>query len=144
MRNSGALAVVEGAGDHLCEYMTGGVVVSLGPVGKNVGAGMTGGLAYIYEDPSSDAATTLPLERLVNAEIVKLQRVGTKAGEQQLKEAVQGHWDATGSAQAKAILDNWAAALPNFWQVVPPAEAGSPQCKAATATEAAAGVKAAA
>ena len=140
MRNSGALAVVEGAGDHLCEYMTGGVVVSLGPVGKNVGAGMTGGLAYIYEDPS-EAATTLPLERLINPEIVKLQRVGTKAGEQQLKEAVQGHFDATGSAKAKAILDNWAAALPNFWQVVPPAEAGSPQCKAA---EAAAGVKAAA
>ena len=139
MRNSGALAVVEGAGDHLCEYMTGGVVVSLGPVGKNVGAGMTGGLAYVYEDPKGPG---LGLERLVNAEIVKLQRVGNKAGEQQLKEAIQGHYEATGSAKAKAILDNWAQALPNFWQVVPPAEANSPQCKAEAAT--AAGVTAAA
>lgn len=140
VRNSGALAVVEGAGDHLCEYMTGGVVVSLGPVGKNVGAGMTGGLAYVYEDPFADKAF-LPLERLVNSEIVKLQRVQTKAGEQQLREAVQGHFEATGSAKAKAILDSWTESLPRFWQVVPPAEAGSPQCKVA---EAAAGVKASA
>jgi glutamate synthase (ferredoxin) len=141
VRNSGALAVIEGAGDHLCEYMTGGVVVSLGPVGKNVGAGMTGGLAYVFEDPAEVGKQgVLPLELLVNPEIVKLQRVGSKAGEQQLKEAIQGHYDATGSAKAKAILDNWAAALPKFWQVVPPAEAGSPQCK----VEAAAGVKAAA
>lgn len=123
----------------MCEYMTGGVVVSLGPVGKNVGAGMTGGLAYIYEDPKEQKG--LPLERLVNPEIVKLQRVVSKAGEQQLKEAVQGHYEATGSAKAKAILDNWAQALPHFWQVVPPAEAGSLQCKAEAA---AAGVKAAA
>merc|ERR1712115_118040 len=73
VRNSGAYAVAEGAGDHCCEYMTGGVVVILGAVGRNVGAGMTGGIGYFYDDKDQF------VER-VNMETVKVQKVITKEG----------------------------------------------------------------
>ncbi len=118
VRNSLAQAVIEGAGDHCCEYMTGGVVVVLGRVGRNVGAGMTGGLAYFFDEDGS-----FPTK--VNPEIVKVQRVVTPAGEQQLKDLIQAHADRTGSPKAKEILENWSEALPKFWQVVPPSEAES-------------------
>jgi glutamate synthase (ferredoxin) len=120
VRNSKGTAVIEGAGDHCCEYMTGGVVVVLGKVGRNVGAGMTGGLAYFLDEDGS-----FPV--LVNPEIVKLQRVTAPAGEQQLLELIQAHAERTGSAKAKLILTNWSEYLPLFWQVVPPSEADSPQ-----------------
>nr|WP_088894532.1 glutamate synthase large subunit [Leptolyngbya ohadii] len=120
VRNSLAQAVIEGAGDHCCEYMTGGVVVVLGRVGRNVGAGMTGGLAYFYDEDGS-----FPTK--VNPEIVKVQRVVTPAGEQQLKDLIQAQADRTGSPKAKQILENWTEALPKFWQVVPPSEAESPE-----------------
>jgi len=120
VRNSKGTAVIEGAGDHCCEYMTGGVVVVLGKVGRNVGAGMTGGLAYFLDEDGSFPA-------LVNPEIVKLQRVTAPAGEQQLQELIQAHAERTGSAKAKLILTNWSEYLPLFWQVVPPSEADSPQ-----------------
>ncbi len=122
VRNSMAQAVIEGAGDHCCEYMTGGVVVVLGRVGRNVGAGMTGGLAY-FLDPQGD------FEQRVNPEIVKLQRVTTQAGEAQLKDLIQAHADRTGSAKATQILAHWADYLPQFWQVVPPSEANTPEVR---------------
>jgi glutamate synthase (ferredoxin) len=120
VRNSRAEAVVEGAGDHCCEYMTGGIVVALGPVGRNVGAGMTGGLGYFY-DPEG---TFL---EMVNAEIVTVQRVCTAAGGAQLRGLVEAHAARTGSKRAAALLADWDAALPAFWQVVPPSEANTPQ-----------------
>jgi len=120
VRNSGALAVVEGAGDHCCEYMTGGVVVVLGKTGRNVGAGMTGGIAYFLD---LDGGFT---ERL-SQETLKVQRVSSIAGELQLKDLIQSSFDRTGSPKAKAILANWSYHLPQFWQLIPPAEANSPE-----------------
>lgn len=120
VRNSKGQAVIEGAGDHCCEYMTGGTVVVLGPVGRNVGAGMTGGLAYFLDEDGN-------FPTLVNPEIVKVQRVITPAGEAQLKSLMEAHVAHTGSAKAQRILDNWSEYLPKFWQVVPPSEADSPE-----------------
>jgi glutamate synthase (ferredoxin) len=128
VRNSKGQAVIEGAGDHCCEYMTGGVIVVLGNVGRNVGAGMTGGLAYFLDEDGSFAAK-------VNPEIVKIQRVTTPAGEQQLKELVQAHAERTNSPKAKMILANWGDYLPQFWQVVPPSEADSPEANPNTVEE---------
>jgi len=120
VRNSTAKAVIEGAGDHLCEYMTGGVIVVLGSVGRNVGAGMTGGLAYIL-DPS--------LPEKLNPEIVKIQRVATAAGAEQLKSLIEAHVERTNSPKGKLILANWDSYLGQFWQVVPPSEADSPEAQ---------------
>lgn len=120
VRNSTAKAVIEGAGDHLCEYMTGGVIVVLGSVGRNVGAGMTGGLAYIL-DPS--------LPEKLNPEIVKIQRVATAAGAEQLKSLIETHVERTNSPKGKLILANWDSYLGQFWQVVPPSEADSPEAQ---------------
>ena len=120
VRNSMAKAVIEGAGDHCCEYMTGGAIVVLGKVGRNVGAGMTGGLAYFLDEDGSFPAH-------VNGEIVKMQRVCTAAGEAQLKELIEAQCDRTGSKKAEKILANWSEYLPKFWQVVPPSEANSPE-----------------
>ncbi|MCG9890127.1 MAG: glutamate synthase-related protein [Thermosynechococcaceae cyanobacterium MS004] len=120
VRNSKAQAVIEGAGDHCCEYMTGGVIVVLGPTGRNVGAGMTGGLAYFLDEEGS-----FPTK--VNPEIVQIQRVITSAGEEHLQALVQAHLDQTGSAKAQEILMQWATYLPKFWQVVPPSEADQPE-----------------
>eukprot|EP00884_Botryococcus_braunii_P009765 jgi/Botrbrau1/18790/Bobra.0386s0105.1 len=115
-----ATAVVEGAGDHCCEYMTGGVVVCLGHAGRNAGAGMTGGLAYFY-DEDGDFPTR------VNRGVVTVQRVRTKAGEAQLKGLIEKHLELTGSTRAKAILAKWEEALPLFWQLVPPSEKQTPE-----------------
>jgi glutamate synthase (ferredoxin) len=115
VRNSAAQAVVEGTGDHCCEYMTGGVVVVLGLVGRNVGAGMTGGLGYFLDEDGS-------FQTKVNPEIVAVQRVNSPAGEQQLKDLIQAHADRTGSPKAKALLADWSNTLAKFWQVVPPSE----------------------
>ncbi|MDX2231772.1 MAG: glutamate synthase-related protein [Leptolyngbyaceae cyanobacterium bins.349] len=120
VRNSYAKAVIEGAGDHCCEYMTGGVIVVLGRTGRNVGAGMTGGLAYFLDEDGSF------LEK-VNPEIVKPQRIASPVGERQLQELIQAHCDRTGSPKAKHILDHWTEYLPQFWQVVPPSEKDSPE-----------------
>ena len=128
VRNSKGEAVIEGAGDHCCEYMTGGVIVVLGKVGRNVGAGMTGGLAYFLDEDG-----TFPAK--VNPEIVKIQRVTTPAGERQLKDLIQAHAERTDSPKAKLILANWADFMPQFWQVVPPSEADSPEANPDTVEE---------
>ncbi|MGL5805078.1 MAG: glutamate synthase-related protein, partial [Xenococcaceae cyanobacterium] len=123
VRNSKAQAVIEGAGDHCCEYMTGGVVVVLGKVGRNVGAGMTGGLAYFLDEDDSFPAK-------INPEIVKLQRPATSAGEKQLKDLISAHLEQTGSPKARMILEQWELYLSKFWQVVPPSEANTPETNA--------------
>jgi glutamate synthase (ferredoxin) len=112
VRNSGAQAVVEGVGDHGCEYMTGGVVVVLGETGRNFGAGMTGGVAYVYD----------PMARLpgrYNAQLISLHRVTAPLYRQELYRLARAHFQATGSPRAKAILDDWEAELANFWLVLP-------------------------
>ncbi|WP_254565601.1 glutamate synthase large subunit [Oscillatoria sp. HE19RPO] len=128
VRNSLGKAVIEGAGDHACEYMTGGVIVVLGQTGRNVGAGMTGGLAYFLDEEGN-------FDELVNHEIVHVQRVTTPAGEAQLKEMIQMHQEHTGSDKASRILENWTEYLPKFWQVVPPSEADSPEASAEPTVE---------
>ncbi|KAG6638509.1 hypothetical protein I3843_10G039500 [Carya illinoinensis] len=120
VRNSLAQAVVEGTGDHCCEYMTGGCVAVLGKVGRNVAAGMTGGLAYILDEDN----TLLPK---VNKEIVKIQRVTAPVGQMQLKNLIEAHVEKTGSGKGATILKEWDRYLPLFWQLVPPSEEDTPE-----------------
>lgn len=115
VRNSCAQAVVEGVGDHACEYMTGGVVIVLGPSGRNIAAGMTGGIAYFLDEDGQF------LTRL-NQQIVVPQRVVTNDGQKQLLDLIQLHFDSTNSAKAKLVLEQWSVFLPMFWQLVPPSE----------------------
>ena len=112
VRNSGALAVVEGVGDHGCEYMTGGRVVILGGTGKNFAAGMSGGIAYVL-DEKSDFYTR------VNKELVSLEAVTSKYDVQELKEMITEHVEATGSEMGKKVLDNFVDYLPKFKKVLP-------------------------
>jgi glutamate synthase (NADPH/NADH) large chain len=108
VRNSGAIAVAEGTGDHGCEYMTGGRVAVLGPVGRNFAAGMSGGLAYLLD----------PEPRRVNTSMADLERLtGTDAAF--LKALLERHLTETGSTVAAWLLDDWEAAVPRFAMVVP-------------------------
>ena len=139
VRNSGAIAVVEGTGDHGCEYMTGGVVVVIGRTGRNFAAGMSGGIAYVL-DKEGD------FERRCNLAMVDLEPVPsenhvmerrrhqigdleshglvdvtnmTRFDEERLYQLIENHLHYTGSARAKTILDNWASYLPKFVKVMP-------------------------
>ncbi|MGH3276868.1 MAG: glutamate synthase subunit alpha, partial [Streptosporangiaceae bacterium] len=108
MRNSGAIAVVEGTGDHGCEYMTGGVVVVIGPTGRNFAAGMSGGIAYLLDpDPA-----------LVNTEMADLEPLTCQDGEI-LAEVVHRHHAETGSVVAARLLADWPAAVHRFGKVMP-------------------------
>ncbi len=108
VRNSGATAVVEGVGDHGCEYMTGGRVVVLGPTGRNFAAGMSGGVAFVLDlDPGR-----------VNQELVELGPVGDTAADE-LHAIVRRHHEETGSTVAGSLLDDWPAALARFTEVMP-------------------------
>ncbi|MCA9046105.1 MAG: glutamate synthase subunit alpha, partial [Planctomycetaceae bacterium] len=113
VRNSGAKAVVEGVGDHGCEYMTGGRVVVLGQTGRNFAAGMSGGIAYVYA-PSKE---TLRLN--CNLELVDLDPVEDIDDVAELKEMIEKHQIYTGSEVAGHILDNWDEELPKFVKVMP-------------------------
>jgi glutamate synthase domain-containing protein 3 len=112
VRNSGAWTVVEGVGDHACEYMTGGRAIILGPTGRNFGAGMSGGIAYVW-DPKRE----FPMN--CNLGMVELERVedGDEVGE--LLEMIEKHLEYTGSPVAAKILDNWSEMLPEFVKVMP-------------------------
>ena len=111
VRNSGANAVIEGAGDHCCEYMTGGTVVVLGPVGWNVGAGMTGGTAFIW-DPTHDLPARL------NSQLVEADRPdGSQLVE--LRWLVERHLELTDSPRAQVLLDDWPEAVQQFWVITP-------------------------
>ncbi len=112
VRNSGAMAVVEGCGSNGCEYMTGGTVAILGPVGDNFAAGMTGGMAFVY-----DAAENI--ENVINGDTVEWQRVETEHWERRLRALVEEHQRLTTSKFAEALLRDWDRELPKFWQIVP-------------------------
>ena len=112
VRNSGATAVVEGTGDHACEYMTGGVVVVLGETGRNFGAGMTNGVAFVY-DPADR------FERRYNPELVTLDRTIELEDLQLLRQLISLHREKTGSTRAREILAHWAESLLWFWKVRP-------------------------
>jgi glutamate synthase domain-containing protein 3 len=139
VRNSGAVTVVEGAGDHCCEYMTGGVVVTLGAVGRNFAAGMSGGIAYVY-DPQGR------FRDLCNLSMVKIEPVPAPSGPsddperprqrsisandsgmgdmlrfdaERLRILVERHLLYTGSARARSLLENWDEAFKHFVKVMP-------------------------
>ena len=112
VRNSGATAVVEGVGDHGCEYMTGGTVVVIGSTGKNFAAGMSGGIAYVY-DPTEIFDTRC------NLDMVDLESVWSREDKAELKGLIEEHVRLTGSQRATQILDDWDAQLPLFVKVVP-------------------------
>lgn len=112
VRNSGAKAVVEGIGDHGCEYMTGGIAVILGKVGRNFGAGMSGGIAYVYDEAGT-------FEKNCNMEALNLLAVDEDNDIAQLKELIENHYNATLSPLAQRILENWEECLPKFIKIFP-------------------------
>ena len=112
VRNSGAIAVIEGAGDHCCEYMTGGRVVVLGKTGRNFAAGMSGGVAYVY-DPSHT------FDYFCNMDMVELSLVEDSVSRKELLELIRQHYLHTGSALAGRMLDDWHRYIEDFIQVVP-------------------------
>ena len=112
VRNSGATAVVEGCGDHGCEYMTGGRVVVLGGTGKNFAAGMSGGIAYVLDEDTS-------LYKRVNKQLVSMEPVTDKYDVLELKEIITEHVAYTNSKKGKEVLDNFGEYLPMFKRIVP-------------------------
>src|SRR6185369_11040001 len=115
VRNSGGVAVVEGVGDHGCEYMTAGTVVVLGEVGRNFAAGMTGGVAFIYDERENFRARC-------NTELVELSPV-FEFEFAAVRRLVERHYRMTGSPRASELLANWDRARQLFWQVITQAEA---------------------
>ncbi|MBI5342690.1 MAG: glutamate synthase large subunit [Deltaproteobacteria bacterium] len=112
VRNSGAKAVVEGVGDHGCEYMTGGIVVVLGRTGVNFAAGMSGGIAYVYDE-------TELFDTRCNLDMVDVESVWAPEDAKQLRTMIENHLRYTRSARAKMILDDWESRLPLFVKVMP-------------------------
>ncbi|MET0515057.1 MAG: glutamate synthase large subunit [Nitrospiraceae bacterium] len=112
VRNSGAYAVIEGTGDHGCEYMTGGVVVVLGQTGRNFAAGMSGGAAFVLSELGK-------FESRCNLGMVELEKVATTEDKQLLHDMITKHYMYTGSRKAKTVLDAWKAMLPKFVKVMP-------------------------
>jgi len=112
IRNSGAVAVVEGTGDHCCEYMTGGVAVILGETGRNFGAGMTNGVAFVW-DPNDR------LEQRYNPELVTLERIIEPEDSNRLRALVEEHAEKTASIHARRLLKRWSESILHFWKVVP-------------------------
>ncbi|MCY3744235.1 MAG: glutamate synthase large subunit [Candidatus Poribacteria bacterium] len=113
VRNSGATAVVESVGDHGCEYMTAGTVIILGETGRNFGAGMTGGTAYVLDEKGQ-------FEKKYNPDWVNIEKVTGEADIKSIMALIQNHATYTGSQHAENILANWQTFLPHFWKVVTP------------------------
>ena len=128
VRNSGAEAVVEGTGDHGCEYMTGGIVVVLGKTGRNFAAGMSGGVAYVLDEDDSftkrcnlamvELETVQPEEK-GSTEPFELMAHMTRQDAERLKLLIENHARYTGSSRARMILDNWASYRGKFKKVMP-------------------------
>jgi glutamate synthase (NADPH/NADH) large chain len=112
VRNSGAIAVIEGAGDHCCEYMTGGRVVVLGKTGRNFAAGMSGGVAYVYDSDHT-------FDYFCNMDMVEINLVEEASHRKELLELIRQHYLHTGSALAGRMLDDWHRYIEDFIQVVP-------------------------
>src|SRR5213593_673595 len=117
VRNSGAVAVIEGAGDHCCEYMTGGVVVVLGPVGRNFAAGMSNGIAYVLDEHGT-------LESRCNLEMVAVSELSSM-DERVVRKLIQQHFHKTASPRARLILGHWDSYRALFRKVAPPAPAAT-------------------
>src|SRR5690606_8538341 len=112
VRNSGATAVVEGIGDHGCEYMTGGTAVVLGEVGRNFGAGMSGGIAYVLDEEGV-------FKNRCNGEGLNVDPLTEAEDITQLKKHIESHYNATLSPLAQRILEQWESYLPKFLKVLP-------------------------
>ena len=112
MRNSGARAVVEGVGDHGCEYMTGGRVVILGSTGRNFAAGMSGGIAYVFDEQEM-------FKERCNLEMVTLEQIVENDDIAELRELIEKHHTCTESDLAKRLLENWTDTLTKFVKVMP-------------------------
>ena len=112
VRNSGAIAVVEGVGDHCCEYMTGGRVVVLGETGRNFAAGMSGGVAYVWDKDHT-------FDYFCNMEMVELSLLENSTSRKELHELVRQHYLYTGSTLARTMLDDWNHYVDEFIQVTP-------------------------
>lgn len=112
VRNSGAKAVVEGIGDHGCEYMTGGIAVILGDVGRNFGAGMSGGIAYVLDENNR-------FKQNCNSEDLNIDPLTIKEDKQQLKQLIENHYDATASPLARRIIEDWDVYALKFKKVLP-------------------------
>ena len=119
VRNSGAEADVEGVGDHGCEYMTGGKVVVLGKTGRNFAAGMSGGIAYVLDESGEGGAAGGEFDRICNKELVKLFPVSDPSEREMVRHMIERHAEYTGSARAKALLDDWSTTVTRFIKVVP-------------------------
>tara|TARA_Y100001968_G_scaffold183491_1_gene168078 strand:+ start:15923 stop:20497 length:4575 start_codon:yes stop_codon:yes gene_type:complete len=115
VRNSGCIAVINGAGDHCCEYMTGGIIVVLGPTGRNIGAGMTGGIAFLLDESNQ-------LDKLVNKEIVEIHSITNQKQEQLIFNLIKEYSIKTSSLKAKKLLSNWQSWKSKFKMIVPPSE----------------------
>ncbi len=113
VRNSGVNVVVEGVGDHGCEYMTGGRVVVLGDVGKNFAAGMSGGVSYVLADDQNE------FKRLCNQELIEFEVVADPVDQQELKTLIENHFCFTESVKARWVLENWHEAIRKFVKVIP-------------------------
>ena len=112
VRNSGAIAVIEGAGDHCCEYMTGGRVVVLGETGRNFAAGMSGGVAYVWDKNHT-------FDYFCNMDMVEIDLVEDSASRKELQELIRKHYLYTGSKLARTMLDNWQHYVDDFIRVIP-------------------------
>ena len=112
VRNSGAIAVIEGAGDHCCEYMTGGRVVVLGETGRNFAAGMSGGVAYVWDKNHN-------FDYFCNMDMVEINLVEDSNYRKELHELIRQHYLYTGSKLARTMLDDWSHYVDDFIQVVP-------------------------
>ncbi len=112
VRNSGAVAVVEGAGEHACEYMTGGTVVVLGETGRNFGAGMTGGEAFVYDLKSN-------FQRRYNPELIRIRRLAGGEPERRLQRLIQVHVEKTGSIRGAQMLEDWQVQRQSIWHITP-------------------------
>lgn len=112
VRNSGAIAVVEGVGEHGCEYMTGGRAVILGKTGKNFAAGMSGGIAYVLDEDND-------LYKKVNKEMVSIEKMTSKYDVEELKKMIQDHVAYTNSVKGKEVLEHFEEYLPKFKKIIP-------------------------
>ena len=112
IRNSGVTAVVEGVGEHGCEYMTGGKAVILGPTGKNFAAGMSGGIAYVLDEENS-------LYKNLNKELVLMEKIEQRNEKEELKKIIEAHVKYTGSAKGQQILDDFDNMVGRFKKIIP-------------------------
>ena len=112
IRNSGALAVVEGVGEHGCEYMTGGVAVILGETGKNFAAGMSGGIAYVLDEGNK-------LYKNLNKQLVNMEQLEIKSDIDELRNIIEEHVACTGSKKGQDILDHFETYVPMFKKIIP-------------------------